>query len=275
MRHLKFLLPFLLFFISGQAHADALVLVHGYFSDYKTWIKKGVTLELEKSGWKNGGLFVATPRGEIETRYTTPPSQKTYYLTDLPSEAPIALQSRLLKEIIVTLNKRHNRENLTLVGHSAGGVVARLFMVQNPKIKIQGLITIASPHLGTESAEAAHLIASSPLSMVTPFMGAGTLNRSQQLYRDLVRERPGTLLYWLNRQPHPKAHYVSLVRQQGISLLADNTVPAWSQSMQNVPVLKEKSTSITTNADHSLEQKDGEIITKLVHQWSETKPIRH
>ena len=50
------------------------------------------------------------------------------------------------------------------------------------------------------------------LGWFTPFLGAHTLNRSQGLYQDLARERPGSLLFWLNRQEHPPARYVAVVR---------------------------------------------------------------
>ena len=43
-------------------------------------------------------------------------------------------------------------EKLILVGHSAGGVVARLVVLGNNPYRVDELITIASPHLGTVRA---------------------------------------------------------------------------------------------------------------------------
>jgi triacylglycerol lipase len=151
------------------------------------------------------------------------------------------------------------------VGHSAGGVVARLFMVQYGKPKVRALITIASPHLGTEAAELGLMTSLSPLGFFAPFVGAGTLNRSRGLYADLTPERPGNLLYWLNRQAHPDSTYISVVRE-GKALFGDLVVPAYSQDMNHVFALRGRSEVVRTKDGHGLERPDARLLVKLLKE---------
>lgn len=250
-----------------EARADALILTHGYFSGDEAWVESGVTGELEKGGWEAGGRLRATGRGIEFSPITAGVAKKAYYRIDLPSEAPIVMQAQQLKEGVEAIKKQRGVGRLILIGHSAGGVVARLAMVKNPGLGIHGLITIAAPHLGTDKAEMVGMLASTPLSMVAPMMGAGTLNRSKQLYDDLVRERPGSFLYWLNRQPHPKARYFSLVRQDAFPLFGDNTVPVWSQDLGKVAALKDVAQSATSGSNHALERQDGVEMVRILEEW--------
>ncbi|GAB0058464.1 hypothetical protein SIID45300_02813 [Candidatus Magnetaquicoccaceae bacterium FCR-1] len=247
------------------AHADVAILVHGYFSGDDAWQRSGVTAELENAGWKSLGRMIATGREVIEREPTNRTEKHGYLLADLPSEAPLTIQAEGLKAILTTLRAQRGTERTILIGHSAGGVVARLLMVNGPELAIHTLITIAAPHLGTDKAEVAGLIASTPLAMMAPMMGADTLNRSRALYAELERERPGNFLYRLNRQPHPTARYVSIVRREGFALSGDNTVPVWSQEMARIIALKVRArTAIQSGEGHALERQDGRILARLL-----------
>ncbi|MBF0627189.1 MAG: alpha/beta fold hydrolase [Magnetococcales bacterium] len=253
---------------AGPARADVIILIHGYFSGDDAWSRSGITSELEAVGWESGGGVTATgTAGDVRFRASAPKGAQAYYLADLPSEAPLMIQSAALKEILAAIRAQRGKERTILVGHSAGGVVARLLMVQEPTLGIDTLITIATPHLGTDKAEVAGLIASTPLAMMAPVMGLSTLNRSKSLYDDLTRERPGTLLYWLNRQPHPKARYDSIVRRDSFALFGDNTVPTWSQDMGKVVALHEQARpAVTIGNDHALERADGVALVRLLRE---------
>lgn len=267
MFYLKILILMVFLGMGGEAKADALILIHGYFSDENGWNQSGVIQELETAGWKSSGTMTATPRG-IQYQAATPgPNKQTYYLVDLPSEASLMMQAQQLKEIVLAIQKQRGHEKIFLIGHSAGGVVARLTMVNNPKLTINGLISIASPHLGSDKAEMVGLLANTPMAIMAPMMGVDTLNHSKQLYDDLIRERPGSFLYWLNRQPHPKAHYLSIIRQDSFALFGDNVVPTWSQDMGNVAALKEQTQSITLGTDHALGQQDGTELVRILDKW--------
>ena len=100
---------------------------------------------------------------------------------DLPSEAPLFVQLQVLVPQVEYLRTHHSEEHLFLAGHSAGGVLARLYMVTHPKVPVAALITIASPHLGTGAAEIGLMAGDSPLGFLAPLVGGSTLNRSQGL----------------------------------------------------------------------------------------------
>ncbi|MEO5331881.1 MAG: alpha/beta fold hydrolase [Magnetococcus sp. YQC-5] len=257
----------ILFGFHQETRADAVILIHGYFSGEDAWNRSGVTSALEAAGWERGGTVVAGARG-IDFKAATPGVVKQgYYLADLPSEAPLVMQAQQLKEVVLAIRKHRGTDKIVLIGHSAGGVVARLTMVRNGGLDIHGLITIASPHLGTDKAEVAGLLASTPMAMMAPMMGADTVNRSRQLYEDLVRERPGSFLYWLNRQTHPKARYVSLVRKDSFALFGDNMVPVWSQDMGKVAALKDAATSVSIGTNHGMERADGVELVRILGEW--------
>jgi triacylglycerol lipase len=232
------------------ASADVVVLVHGYLGDVGSWQESGVTRALETHGW------------QMNSRQL---DSKSYYLVNLPSEAPIDVQAEFLKKSLAYVTTDHPDERLILIGHSAGGVVARTVMVKNTDIKIYGLIAIASPNLGTNKAEQALGVSQTPVSMFAPMMGAGTLNRSRQLYRDLVRERPGNFLHWLNNQDHPDAKYISLIRSTETGNSGDSIVPVYSQDLRNVTKLKEVAQSYRIDSGHQLSRRDGDVIVGLLN----------
>jgi len=261
-RIISFLLISLL---SLPAYAgQTLVLIHGYLGDGSTWRPVGIVSTLQPAGWQDAGhLF---PGGPLPGGIAKNPLERYIYSVTLPSEAPLAAQAQQLDFYLRHLQQRHPDNTLILVGHSAGGVVARLVMVVSD-IPIQGLITIASPHLGTEKAEWATLLSNSPFSWMAPFLGLDTINRSKGLYWDLSREHPTSFLFWLNRQPHPKASYISIVRLGG-----DDWVPPYSQDMNDVPVLRGLATTVTTAGNHSLHPADGPLLLSLLDKMLGSLP---
>ena len=50
----------------------------------------------------------------------------------LPSEAPLMMQHRYLEQYLDIIRNLYPHESLLLVGHSAGGVLGRLYMVTYP-----------------------------------------------------------------------------------------------------------------------------------------------
>ena len=245
-----------LLFSTFSYAGQTVVFVHGYLADGSDWRFSGIIPALQSAGWLDGGNWF--PQGPPPP---IPPSQSERYVytVTLPSEAPLPIQAQWLDFYLQPISHRHPHNDLILVGHSAGGVVARLVMVSG-KIPIQGLITIASPHLGTDKAEVGAQLSNSPFSWVAPFLGLGTINRSEELYWDLVREYPATPLFWLNRQPHPKnAFYVAIVRVGD-----DQWVPPYSQDMNNVPALQGRALTITTVGTHSLHPADGALLVSLL-----------
>ncbi len=249
------------------ARADIVLLVHGYLGDAGSWDRSGVTSVLQQHGWEPAGIYVAGPGGEQLVPAPGAQAAHKVYSVDLPSEAPILVQVYLLNDILGSIRTNHPGEPIILVGHSAGGVVARAALVRGGAKDVKALITIAAPHLGTDRAEEA-LDATDipfPVSLVTDFFGGATYHtamRSRSLYVDLVRPRPGSLLYWLNNQPHPDIKYFSVVRASNGP--GDYIVPAYSQDMNNVPALRGRSTLVTLPVQHGLEPLDGAVIANLL-----------
>lgn len=260
-----FISLFMLFMLSfANANAQTALLIHGYQGDASSWRSSGVAQLLQRAGWPDAGFLSMRPAG-VFYYGILPKSTKRTYTVNLPSEAPIELQATILSYYVQFVQKQHPGEKVYLIGHSAGGVAARYMMVRWPALKIDSLITIASPHLGSETAEFGSNIADSPLSFFAPFMGASTINRSQILYHQLSPEYPGSFLGALNRSPHPKAHYISLIHSLSPHPAAgDSVIKGWRQDMNFVPALRGKAKSYIIPSDHVLTPKDGIALIKIL-----------
>lgn len=242
--------------------AKTVVFIQGYQSNGSEWRSEGIVSLMVAAGWKDGGHIV-TGRNGIELRppFVGVAKQGTVYTIALPTEAPLMIQLQYLQRYLSNVMSKHQNEPLYLVGHSAGGVLARLFMVKNAvnNQSIAGLITIASPHLGSEASEMGLAISQSPIGMMLPFMGADSINRSQELFYDLSPESNGNLLFWLNRQPHPPSKYVSVIRREG-----DFFVTPYSQNMNRVYALQGKAKVFYSPGGHGLESTDAPIVLKIL-----------
>lgn len=259
----------LLLALPGLSLAETLVLLQGYLGDEDSWREAGITRMLDRAGWVDAGTLYTTYNG-IRSDQPAPTGNRRVYTLSLPSEAPLMVQLGYLEQYMDVIRKRHPYESLILAGHSAGGVLGRLYMVQHPDVPIGALVTFASPHLGTESAEIGAIAGNSPLGWVAPLIGGATLNRSQGLYNDLVRERPGSLLFWLNRQEHPSSRYIAVVRSDdGLLNLGDLIVPEWSQDMNQVAALRGRANRIETSDGHGLVKHDGKLLLQILRGYSE------
>ncbi|MCW8917818.1 MAG: alpha/beta fold hydrolase [Gammaproteobacteria bacterium] len=252
--------------LPGVAAAEVLVLIQGYLGEDDPWRRSGISTVIQRAGWQDGGHLL---EGSDGVRRNGPERRaaKSFYTLALPTEAPLLLQVRHLERYMAYLLARHEGESVYLIGHSAGGVLARLYMVQHPTVRISALITIATPHLGTGTAEAGLMASQSPFGWVAPLMGAGSINRSRGLYHDLSREQPGTLLFWLNRQPHPASRYVAVIHTGGgLFGLGDLVVPEWSQDMNNVDALRGAVVSVPVSGEHTLNATDGSLVLDLLRR---------
>jgi pimeloyl-ACP methyl ester carboxylesterase len=268
MKKLYALLLLAVIGFTPSLYADRMVLVQGYLGSPSSWLKSGIVRVLSANGWQLGGEFNHGSDGVRLLTFNHPPpvSGNAFYTVNLPTEAPVHVQSYYLGSYLKQLRKDHPAESITLVGHSAGGVIARYTMVRVPGLDIERLITIASPHLGTDSARLGRLVGETPLTLIAPLVGAGTLNRSQGLYDDLLPAQPNRMLYWLNRQPHPEAEYISIVRDQNSDLGGDWIVAQESQYLEKVAALRGRALSYVVPATHNLTRADGWLILDLVEE---------
>ncbi len=260
-----------------QGFADITVLVHGYMSDPGTWEVSGVNNKLRQGGWQYAGNLGYSPRGLLDQTDQTKASthsEKRFYTVQLPSLAPAGIQASWLNAALQHLATQYPDESVNLVGHSAGGVVGRLTLVQYGVGKVKRLITIASPHLGTDKAIKA-LNASNDSGMfgflkkalVRDAIGDGmynTLQHSRGILIDLTPPTPGSMLFWLNGQVHPDIEYTSIIRSAGFNIAGDIAVPPFSQDMNLVPVLAGKSKPIIVLQGHELTPHDGELLVDLL-----------
>lgn len=253
---------FLLAGTAVSASAETLVLIQGYQAKGADWRSSGISEALMAAGWLDGGQISLAA-----TSLAVPPGPR-FFTVELTTEAQLLRQMEQLEAHIGKLKAARPGESLILVGHSAGGVLGRLYMVRHPQEQIAALITFASPHLGTESAELGLALSQSPLGWASALLGReyDLLGRSEGLFFDLVRERPGSLLFWLNRQPHPPARYVSVVRDESLSWVGDLVVPVWSQDMNQVIQLRGRAITIPTAGNHGLERKDGELLLRILRR---------
>ncbi|MCW8983235.1 MAG: alpha/beta hydrolase [Gammaproteobacteria bacterium] len=237
--------------------AKALIFIQGYDEDGSEWRSHGVTAMLMANGWSDGGHLIDNGTSVMMPSQVKGADQ--FYTIALPTEAPLMFQLPILARYIDTVNLRHQSEPLILVGHSAGGVLARLYMVQNPLTAVAGLVTIASPHRGTGLSEAGLMVGQSPLSWGLPIIGANSINRSQGLFYDLVREAPGNFLFWLNRELHPVSRYLSVIRN-------DWVISNGSQDMRSVAALYNSGMVETAYAagNHALNPYDGRILVDFL-----------
>jgi pimeloyl-ACP methyl ester carboxylesterase len=269
MKITRVLLSFLLF-LSLPATADIMLLVHGYLGDATSWEKSGINDELQQRGWQRAGMFRGSPWGP--QLYLTPDSdsKNKVYVAELPTMDPVTIQADVLKRTIDIIRQRHKNEKIILVGHSAGGVVARMALIRHRLQNISALITIASPHLGTGRADQALDVTSNhgPFNIVKSFVGGSdydALKHSRGLFVDLRHPQPGNLLYWLNMQPHPKILYASIIRLNN-GVVGDELVPGYSQNMNNVPALRGWSATFVTPTSHFLVRQDADTILSILEQ---------
>ena len=260
----------LLLSVSAGVRADVVVFVQGYLGDENSWRSSGITAEMEAAGWADGGRLIWQDR-RIRHVDGKGSGARVFYTVGLDTQAPLFYQLSQLAPCMEYVRARHSGESLVIVGHSAGGVLGRLYMVEHPQSGVGALITIASPHHGTDLAELGLAVGQSPIGWVAPLFGGQSLGRSQALYVDLLPERQGTLLYWLNRQPHPVARYVSVVRHEQSRWPGggDLVVPAPSQDMNTGFSLRGQAYTLTVPGGHSLVRKDGKLLLRLLDRLHE------
>jgi pimeloyl-ACP methyl ester carboxylesterase len=261
------------FMLPSLVLADIAVLIHGYHSSGNVWRYNGITRILAENGWHDAGFYA--PNGN---RLLLDDDGKHLITAELPSEAPIEIQAGLLSQYLQNISRQYPQQKLHLIGHSSGGLVARLSLVNDfahPRsqdsavqpdfyTKVVQLITIATPHLGSPIADMADKASDTPIGFFAPFFGADEINRSERLYKQLGQEDKNYFLFWLNRQPHPPMYYTSIIRANGSILKGDWLVPPRSQNMAYVPAIGASAKIILTPGSHNLKSADGFLLRNLL-----------
>lgn len=267
------LLLTLLLSLTLPVQAEVTVLLHGLMGSSSSWERSGAADALQEMGWERAGrVEPGGPTGVLHSSpMTSPRGNRLLYLADIPSLIPLEQQSELLEELLLAISSNHPQEPIFLVGHSAGGVVSRMTAVRNRVPQLRGLITIATPHLGSPYANLAYELATLPYPLrLLPKLVAHdkyqVLRKSRPMIKGLTLAKPGTLLHWLNQQPHPEIEYLSIIRRQSPSRAREALVPFWSQDMNNIPALGRRSMTLSTHAPHPITQADGYLLGALLNR---------
>ncbi len=270
----RFLTTLFLLFISMASFgikAEVMVLIHGYLGSADSWEVSGINAILDANGWKRGGLVTSKPAMAQFLQGPGKDADKKVYVVDLPADAPIMIQTDQFLAMMQTVQQFHPDEPIILVGHSAGGVVARMALIRGNLSNVRALITIASPHIGTSRAsQALHATDESGMfGFVKGFFGGRNydiVRHSRGLLFDLVHPHPGSLLYWLNAQQHPDIDYVSVIRTDPVGFAGDELVPGFSQDMNNIPAIHGNSNVVITPAGHTLVAQDGDTLIQILNE---------
>jgi triacylglycerol lipase len=252
----------------GLAAAETLMLIQGFLANGEGWRDSGVTHILTQAGWQDAGEL-SLAQESVRSDQPPTPALRRFYTVDLPTYTPLMVQAQRLGRYIDFVRERHPYSALILAGHSAGGVLARLYMVQHKAQPFAALITVASPHLGTPIADLGLAAGERALSWMATLIGKDALDYSWGLFRDLEVERPHNFLGWLNHQPYPPAIYTSIVhepRAPYIRSLSDWLVPAWSQDMNDVYALHGRTDTVVVSADHGLCAADGRWLVRILER---------
>lgn len=262
MKWIRIMAGIALFLLPLVSKAETLVLVPGFLAQGMDWRFRHVTNALQSAGWVDGGNYTLTAQGILNTLLLAKRPANVFYTLDLPTQSSITYQAEILGQYLQHIHAQR-REPLALAGHSAGGVVARYWLVTSPHVPVHTLITIASPHLGTPWAELTEAFINSPLQDMVTRMGIPIAN-ARDLYTELREERPNTFLYWLNHQRHPAIRYVSIVRNNQRPDKTDFVVPPYSQDMDKIAALHGHTETWSDDGDHFLEAQDGYRLAKIL-----------
>lgn len=243
--------------------AETMVLVPGFQAQGMDWRFLKVTPALQANGWVDGGNFMMTRDGILNTVRLPKRPEHVFYTINLPTTANVGNQAGVLNQYLHAIYQ-HRQEPLTLVGHSAGGIVARHWLVTANSVPVKTLVTIASPHLGTPMAELSRLFSNMEIINLMETFGFGRIKDAKGLFSDLREEKPNTYLYWLNHQPHPAIRYVAIVRDSETPESVDLIVPKHSQDMNNIYVLHGRAERWNSDDGHFLTARDGAMLVQIM-----------
>lgn len=268
----RLLLVFLALIFCQSVRADIVLEIHGYKGSVMSWERSGVNTVLDNFGWKRAFVLLAGPAGLIPMQQKhNKDAEKLIVNFQLNTELPLIQQANAFTAALRWVNDRFPGESIIIVGHSLGGVVARLSLVRDGAPGVVALVTIASPHFGTALAYRGldEVDDPFPINWLKELLAGESydvLNRSRHMLRDILPALPGRLLYWLNSRVHPDIEYFSIVRSRRDGSLGDEIVPGYSQDMRNIPAIKDKTVRLIEGFQHALGPLDGYELVNIFEQ---------
>ena len=266
----------ILLFAATAIHADSVILIHGWAANADTWKYSGVQSQMMRHGWSDAGIITVDGAGRAILFSAENVSDKRFYKVVLPAQLPLLAQAQLLFSQVNLIKQKHPDEKITLVGHSAGGLVARLMLLNRNAPSVNSLVTIATPNLGTSRAiEGLDVIDAKPFFCPGPGIDflksvfAGDqyqyLRNSRAAVTDMLPVEYGGLINWMNQQVHPDIEYHAIIKQiPGEN--GDGIVTARSQDLGQVAALRGKVKLYPVLSEHALNPADGDLLNTILMQ---------
>jgi pimeloyl-ACP methyl ester carboxylesterase len=246
-----FLFLLTLSFCAYGSPSNPVIFIHGLGSDVSAWQAFGSTLK--QNQWIFGGCVTFNrSTGKVQpiqvpgicASTTSAPSTGDFYLMQFSDNQKLAFheQAKELGAIIDAVSAVNAQAGVILIAHSMGGLAARSYLQQlSPTAnKVLKLITVGTPHQGTNVAKIAQECPSNPLYIcelakdliqIDPFSTAVTELRDDSLALMELND--------LTRFPLPDTiSYASIVGTGTTNILlnqdGDGIVPALSQDLGKV-----------------------------------------
>lgn len=161
-------------FYEGRAGAPLAVFVHGLGMDHRFWSAPSEACMLDGQY----PLLSLAPGLDARAKTSFSDLRETGFGVITWSQSqPVGPLAGAVDELAALIDRfaAHAKAGVILIGHSRGGLVARLYLESAAavSVNIKGLLTISAPHHGTSLAEwSSHL---SPVaSLLGNFMGGGS-----------------------------------------------------------------------------------------------------
>jgi hypothetical protein len=165
----------------GAGSARSVLLVGPAFSDHTAWSALLASPSVHGTTAANTNFNLRVPGLDpLVVDLTSVTAQASYYTADLNDDGTgnITSLSAQIGRLVARIQQLNGNTPVTLVAHSTAGLAARSFTAANPAL-VQGLITLGTPHLGSdlpflsdgEMGDALRVV-----QLVLPQVAAGPIN---------------------------------------------------------------------------------------------------
>lgn len=138
-----------------------IIFVHGYNQSSQFWKDINIIQELRNEDYISMANFLWKNNKALNTEHTEEISdgQSAVYTLSMPQFGTLDIRQsgKLLNLATGHVTTRHRCATVRLIGFSMGGVVIREYITSHAKHRASQVITVSSPHVGSEHAWLAQL----------------------------------------------------------------------------------------------------------------------